>query len=394
MAALGACAPDQHDHDQHDHDHDHQPAHEHEPAHDHDHDHEAEAAADTHDEHGPDIIVLAPEKAEAAGIATEKVARADFNGVIRTSGRIMPASGDETTVASTVGGIIRLSRPISEGAEIGRGATIATISTASLPDGDISQRARIAYDQAKAEYDRASALLADKLVSQRDFEAIRAEYERARLAYESTGRGGNGRGIAVTAPSGGYVKQLFVKDGDYVETGQPIMTVTKNRHLYLRAEVAERDYAALRRVASAKFRTAYGSRDEVHDLARMGGRLVSMGKTPGAGSSFIPVTFEFDNTGDILPDSYAEIYLITAPRPGVISVPNGSLTEEQGVYFVYVKEDDDCYRKQEVTPGATDGERTEIVSGLSDGDEVVTAGAIHVRLAGAASTIPGHTHNH
>lgn len=48
----------------------------------------------------------------------------------------------------------------------------------------------------------------------------------------------------------------------------------------------------------------------------------------------------------------------------MISVPTTALTEEQGIYFVYVKLDEEGYKKQEVRIGADDGLRTEILSGL------------------------------
>lgn len=374
-----------HDHEHGDHDHDHE-------GHSHDHEHgEHDHAEDEHESHGPDVIVLSPEKAEAGGVKASTVAAMPFHAVIKTSGRVMPASGDENTVSATVAGIVKLARPVAEGAEIGRGTPVVTISTSSLPDGDISRRAKIAYEQARAEYERVEDLVADRIVSQRDYEAAKAEYERARLAYEATGSGA--KGVTVASPAAGFVKQLMVKDGDYVEIGQPIMTVTKNKHLYLRAEVPERDYAALRNVSSAKFIPAYAS-GKIYDLAELGGRMVSYGRTPGVGGAFIPVTFEFDNMGDILPDSYAEIFLISSDSQDVISVPVGALTEEQGLYFVYIREDEDCYRKREVAIGHTDGERVEIISGLAPGETVVTEGTIHVKLAGAGNSIPGHTHNH
>lgn len=396
---CGSRSAHTHDHDGHDHDHDHETEHIHSDGDDHDHDdHDHDHDHDGHDhghkeEHGPDVIVLAPEKAKASGVKADTVSAGTFNSVIKTSGRVMPASGDETTVSATVGGIVKFNRPLTEGAEIGRGTPVVTISTASLPDGDIVRRTRIAYEQARAEYERAESLLADRLVTQRDFEAAKAEYERASLAYEAAGKGRTGGGVSVSSPAGGFVKQLMVKEGDYVEIGQPIMTVTKNRNLYLRADVSERDFSELRNISSARFSTAYAS-GKIYDLAEMGGKVVSYGRTPGAGGAFIPVTFEFNNTGDILPDSYAEVYLIGRQKPDVISIPVGALTEEQGVFFVYVREDEDCYRKREVKTGLNDGRRVEILSGLAPGDVVVTEGTVYVRLAGASASIPGHTHNH
>lgn len=356
------------------------------------HDHEAEGATETEAHESSDEIVFEPAKAAAAGVVTDTVAPGPFSSVIHTSGKVLPASGDETTVSATVAGVVKLARSMAEGEQIGRGSAVATVSTRNLAEGDVSSRARIAYEQAKAEYDRASSLIGDKIISQSDYRAAKAEYERAKLAYEAVGRSG-GSGVAIVSPAGGFIKQLMVKDGDYVEVGQPVMVVTQNRRLFLRAEVAERDYEALRQVSSARFRTAY-SADRTYDLADMGGRLVSYGRSGGSSSAFIPVTFEFDNTGSVLPDSYADIYLVGAPRQEVISVPETALVEEQGVYFVYVHPDEDCYQKREVKVGASDGERVEILSGLAPGEVVVTQGAVRVKLAGAGKSIPGHTHNH
>ena len=50
--------------------------------------------------------------------------------------------------------------------------------------------------------------------------------------------------------------------------------------------------------------------------------------------------------------------------------------------------------KQEVTLGESDGERVEILTGVKQGDHVVTKGAVQVRLASAANAIPAHNHNH
>ena len=80
---------------------------------------------------------------------------------------------------------------------------------------------------------------------------------------------------------------------------------------------------------------------------------------------------------------------------GVVSVPRTALTEEQGLYYVYIKEGKDVYRKQEVTPGASDGSRTAILHGLHGGEQVVVAGVYQVKLAALSGVVPeGHSHEH
>lgn len=74
-------------------------------------------------------------------------------------------------------------------------------------------------------------------------------------------------------------------------------------------------------------------------------------------------------------------------------MPNEAITEAQGLFFVYIKTHPDTYMRQEVTLGATDGRRTEVLSGLKPGQQVVGHGAVQVRLAANATVIPeGHSH--
>lgn len=254
------------------------------------------------------------------------------------------------------------------------------------------ERARIAYRNARAEYERAQPLSDKQIITRKELEALKAAYEDARVAYEALSPQHTGKGVAVTAPMAGYVKNVTVKEGDYVTTGQPLMTLAQNRRLQLRADVSERYYDALKQITSAHFKTPYD--DAVYALEQMHGRILSYGKASDDNTFYLPVTFEFDNTGNIIPGSFVETYLLTGERDGVISLPLSALTEEQGLYFVYLQESPGIYRKNEVTPGSDDGQRVEILSGLKAGDNVVIQGAYYVRLASASNAIPAHNHSH
>lgn len=339
-----------------------------------------------------DEIILTPEKAKAAGVVVETVNPGRFREIIFTSGQVLAAQGSETTLVAAASGVVSFSQTVTEGMAVGKGAELLSISAENLQDGDPVKRARITYERAKEEYERAEKLIGDRIVSEKDFNALKENYENARLAYEALSPSRDGRGAAVKSPVGGFIKSCTVREGDYVTVGQPLLTVSQTRRLMLRAEVSERYYARLGQVSSANFRTSYG--DKTYSLDSLNGRMLSYGKMPGDASYYIPVTFEFDNRGDIVPGSFAEVYLLSGERQNVISLPLSALTEEQGLNFVYVRLDEEGYRKQEVTTGASDGRRIEILSGLKAGDNVVVQGAIHVKLASASNAIPGHTHNH
>ncbi len=355
------------------------------------HRHGESAAPKGGHEHGDDVIVLEKAKAEAAGVKVE-VAKADsFHSVIPVSGKVLAASGQESTVTARVNGLVRLLRPLAEGMAVPKGAALFSISSRGLQEGDAVQRARIEYEAAREQYERDSTLVIDRIVSERHYIESKTAYENARLAYEALGKG-RSDGTPVAAAEGGFVTEVLVRDGDHVTVGQPLLKVTRSESLFLRAEVPQRHRAALAEVSSATFRTAYSP--QVYDLSRMKGELVSVGRSVEPGAPYIPVTFRMKNAAELTPGSLAEIWLVGTERPNVISLPRSALVEEQGIYFVYIREDADCYRKQEVTLGATDGRRTEIRSGLKGGEQVVTAGAMQVKLASASNSIPGHSHEH
>lgn len=356
------------------------------------HDHEAEGEAkETHAAH-VDEIVLTPEKAQAAGVQVEEVQPAAFRSVIPTSGQVLAAQGDEATVVAAVSGVVNFTRLLIEGTQVSAGMALLTVSSQHIQEGDPVKRARIAYETAKSEYERAAKLVDKQIVSQKDFNQLKENYENARIAYEALSPSKDGKGVAVKSPIGGYVKSCLVKEGDYVTVGQPLLTVTQTRRLQLKAEVSERYYAGLKSIVSANFTTTYD--DKVYQLDDLKGRLLSYGKSSGDASYYIPVTFEFDNRGDVIPGSFVEVYLLSEERQGVISLPVSAITEEQGLNFVYLQVDAECYKKQEVKLGMNDGCRVEVLSGLKGGEKVVTVGAMHVKLAAAGNTIPGHTHNH
>ena len=396
---LGSCNskpgnnPEEHNHGTEAHDHDHE-------GHDHEneghsatkecegHNHGSEASESEHS----DEIILPKAKAEAAGVKVSTIEPGTFEQVIKTSGQVLAAQGDESVAVATVAGVVSFHGKVTEGMSVGKGSTLLTISSSNIADGDPVQRARIAYEISKKEYERMKALVKNKIVSDKDFAQAEQNYENARISYEALAKGNTKGGQAISSPIGGYVKNILVKEGDYVTIGQPLVSVTQNRRLFLRAEVSEKYYPYLRTIGSANFKTPYDNK--VYALKELSGRLLSFGKSAGDNSFYVPVTFEFDNKGDIIPGSFVEVYLLSTPMENVISLPRTALTEEQGLFFVYLQLDEEGYKKQEVTLGADNGQSVQILTGVKAGDPVVVNGAYQVKLASASNAIPAHSREH
>lgn len=373
------------EHDEHEHSHEHEP-HDHESEEGHEHEHEAEGA------HAGEII-FKEALAKAVGLETVTVEPGPFVDVLKTTGSVLTAQGDESVVVATVPGIVSFGNlPFVDGTPVRKGQAILSLASNTLSDGNYALKIKLAYETAKKEYERMQELVGDKIVSAKDFEQARLNYENAKAAYDAVSGKETTKGVAVVSPLTGYLKNLQVKEGDYVAVGQPLATISQNSRLVLRADVSEKYYHFLPMIQSANFRTPYDN--ELYKLANLHGRLLSYGKAAGTDSFYVPVTFEFDNRGSVVPGSFVEIYLLTAPMENVLSVPVSALIEEQGIYSVYIRLDEEGYKKQEVTLGADNGSEVQILSGLKIGDQVVTRGAYQIKLSSASNAIPAHSHHH
>jgi multidrug efflux pump subunit AcrA (membrane-fusion protein) len=156
--------------------------------------------------------------------------------------------------------------------------------------------------------------------------------------------------------------------------------------------VSENNFRILKSISSANFKPAYDN--QVYKLSDLNGRLLSFGKASTDQSFYIPVTFEFDNVGDIIPGAYTEVYLLSTLQENVISVPISAITEEQGLNFVYLQIGDEEYKKQEVTLGQNNGERVQILSVFKTRSQSSYQRSISVKLAAKTSSVMPEGHSH
>lgn len=342
---------------------------------------------------GNDITYL-KEQAWKIDFANQPVRRMPFANVVKTSGVVMTAPGDEETVSAKTAGIVRITKSgLFEGSAVGAGQVLFTVSSQGLTSGNAPlqiQEARNNLAKAKADFERSQKLYNDRLLVERDFLQAKNAYENAQslLATLSANYGEGGQRIRTTRA--GFVKSLLVTDGQFVETGAPLAVISKSKKLVVRAEVSQTAFSKITGIASANFRTGSG---KVYSLAELNGRLVSIGKS-AENTLFIPVFFEVDNREGIIPGAFVEVYLKTNAQTAALVVPASAVMEEQGSYFCYVQTEGESFQKRELRIGGTDGQNVQVLSGVTEGERVVNKGAYNIKLSTAAGTLPAHGHEH
>lgn len=357
---------------------------------------EKDALANQHEEGGASDITYLKEQAWKVEFANTEVKRQPFSYVIKTSGQILSAFGDEQVITAKANGLVSFAGGnIVVGSPVNAGANLFTVTAGDLADGNLDasyKELKANYEKAKSEYERNVELIKDKIVSEKDFQQSKAAFENAQTAYSVVSKNYSKAGIAILSPIAGYIKNVLVTEGQYVTTGTPLATVSKNRKLMLQANVSQRYFDKLSSISSANFKTS--DNGKLYSTSQLDGKVISYGRSIATGLAFVPITFEINNTGSLLSGTTAEVYLKSYSIPNVLTLPVSALLEEQGNFFVYVQTAGESFQKREVEIGMNDGLNAEVISGVAEGERVVSKGAYQIKLSSSSGTLPAHGHEH
>lgn len=381
-----ASHEEEHHHEEGEHHHE-EGEHHHEEEHHHAH----EAVANS--------VKFTKEQSWKIDFATEVVKAEEFGSIIKTSAQILSSQGDEREASAKASGIVVFANPnLVEGTSVTAGQRLFSIESSGMADNNMAvkfQEAAANYTASKAEYERKQQLVASQIVSQAEVERARVAYESAKAVYDNLKGNFSRNGATISAPISGFVKSINVRNGAYVEAGQSVITISQNRDLFVRAELQPRYYAQLQNIAGATLVLPDG--EKVYSLDELEGSLVSYGKAIDAANPLIPVTFRIRNVANLISGEFVTLYIRSKSDSPVVTLPNSGIVEEMGSYFVFVQITPELFEKRLVQIGSTDGLRTVITSGLSEGERVVSKGATMVRLAQSAGALDphaGHVHSH
>lgn len=362
-----------------------------------DHEHEAHMAAEEGADGGGNLLHFTKEQSWKINFATEEVKKEPFGETIRTVAQVEPSQGDEQVVVAKAGGIVLFEgRDILPGIDVRSGQNLFSMVGGGVADNNMEVRyaeAVAEYDKARREYERKRALAEDHIVSESDLLEAETTFKNSEAVYlnlrKSISAGGK---QLIRAPMNGFVKQLFVRNGEYARAGEPLLVVSGNRDLYLKAELQPKYYPHLDRISTAHIKMMQSGR--TYRLEDLNGRVVSYGRSTDLNNPLIPLLFQVENSVELLPGSFVELYIKLQGSDEAITVPVGSLVEEMGSYFLYVQVTPELFEKRAVVIGKSDGLRREIIEGLSAGERIVSKGAMMVKLSQATGQLDAHGHGH
>ena len=278
----------------------------------------------------------------------------------------LEAPGESQVVAKTSGVMVQLLA--EEGQVVRKGQVLARL------DGDRvrleAQRAAANVHKLENNYRRSQELRAQKLVSADADEQIRFELETARanlalaqLEYSYTN---------ITAPISGVVAQRMVKPGNLINLNAPVFRIVDNSHLEAVLNVPEHEMSVLKQGMPLRMLV-----DAIPGTI-FEGKVDRVSPVIDSGTGTFRVVCAFTGNDTLRPGMFGRIEVVYDQRDNVLTMPRVALLEDEGESAVYIVRGNKAARIP-VKLGYTNGEFAEVLSGLKEGDRVITAGKVAVR---------------
>ncbi len=237
--------------------------------------------------------------------------------------------------------------------------------------------ARINRDQQKRELERLETMRAQNLISDKEYQDVKYQYElaangydAAQVKYEYT---------QIRAPFGGVVMSRLVDPGENIAMGAKLYVMADIRPLLLSMYLPE---AEARRVRPGQ---KVFIRPDTDPDVQFDGEILRVAPEVDLRTGTVKVTAQTAGPG--VPGSFVRVRILTDTHDGVLAVPRRSVVADAGEHFVYVAAADSV-RRVGVELGYEDETHAEITHGLAAGDTVVTAGVGGIRQGAKIKVVP------
>jgi len=349
----------------------------------------------------PNLIALSPDAIKYAKLEFTEVTEAQVTAPLEVTGHIAINEDRTVRVGSLFSGRI-LEVPVKVGDQVARGHALAKMHTHEVHEAqaeyakaqaELKQRKTNA-DFAKSLMERAERLYQAKAGSLNELEKSKVEYqaaiqEIARAEAELERAIGHREHLGlpdsqnydelviIKAPAAGVVMKREITPGASVNPGDNLFLISDLSSVWVMAEVPEKHLSSLKIGAGVQIKVA-AYPDEM-----FAGRIARLGETLNAQTRTLEVRCLVENrAGKLKPEMYASISLggltVGEKRPAVM-VSSTALQEMDGQTVVFVAKDQNQFEKRVVKIDRKQGELVEVLSGLSRGERVVTAGSFQIK---------------
>lgn len=340
-------------------------------------------------------ISFLKEQAWKMEFETAPVTEGEVFEVIKTSGSWQYAPGSFKSISANAAGVVSFNKEdLTAGATVKRGELLMTISSEGLTTNNLQTeitKARSNFEQAKAEYERKQELYEAQIVPKAEFEQVKEKFEVAKAQYQSLTANYGAGGKNIRAPFDGFVKNLNIQNGDYVEQGDILLSIANQKSYLLEIQLSANYASDLEPIQNIWYQTSSGQWSNINET---GGSVLSVGKTVGKEKPMLSIYARVNEAIEMPEGSFTEVEITYGQAGENAVVPVSALLEDYGSYSVMVQLSGESFERRQVQVGKQNGKLVAITKGLRPGEVVVTKGAYQVKMASMSGTTPAHGHDH
>lgn len=289
------------------------------------------------------------------------------------------------TILADASAILRAEHPgqilrlhFEDGQQVLQGAALFTIE-ATVLEAEVNE-ARANVEQSEAAYNRAKELIEDKLISATDFDTARANYNVG-VARLLSSEARLSKAI-IRAPFAGTVGLRRTNVGDYATIGQELVDVVRLDPLRLDFSVPETLLAQVQ--PGQTVRVSVGA----YPGEYFAGTITAIAPQIDVSGHSITIRARLPNDNlKLRPGLFAQVSITLQIKADALLIPEEAVWPIGQDKTVYVVQDGKAMQKTVLIGQRQDG-MAEIVSGLSPGDEIVTAGHLKIFDGADVKTIP------
>ena len=228
------------------------------------------------------------------------------------------------------------------------------------------KQVEVALEQARTTFERTKALFERQLVSEEDYDNARHQLRNNEVALEEARL--NLTYADIRAPIAGVIMQRTVEVGDMVQNNQQVLVVADMDPLLVRIRIPEKRMHQIH--SGQEARLLIDALPGHHFKGRV--RMINPGVDPQSGT--VKVTLEVPpDQGPLKPGMFTQVQIITERHSQALLIPKKALILETDEDDVFVLADGKA-RRTPVELGFSEGNRVEVIAGLTEGDRVITVG--------------------
>jgi|GEM_PF-263632 len=300
------------------------------------------------------VVRVSLDKVQKLGVSFEAAQERKLTRNIRAVGSVQADESRQLAVASRFDGLVEKLYIAKTGDQVQAGQKLLEINSPDLREAErnyVTAR-RLAPDLMQVNIER--------LVSQGLSTAQIAELKDSAEVPRTTG---------IYAPGEGVVTEKTVIQGAWVKAGDTLYKLVDLRHIWVIANVYERDIASVHsgEVASLTF-TAYPGRQFQGTVSLIYPEVEISTRTA-------KVRIELDNPDLLLkPGMYADVSIVTDLSDEIaLTVPESAILDDGAHQVVLVSRGEGRFEPKEVKLGSRGNGYAEVLGGLEQGDKVVVS---------------------